>query len=52
MLRQRVATRAALKNNLVIGIDIRTTYSAVSFFITTHDDKDPVFHEANVLYVS
>lgn len=42
-------TRMRPKNTLVLGVDIGTTFSAVSFFISTNDgrDSDPVFHEVS-----
>ena len=39
--------RPRYRNNLVLGVDIGTTFTAVSFFISTNDGRDPVFHEAS-----
>ena len=47
---QRLQTRARYRNNLVLGVDIGTTFTAVSFFISTNDGRDPVFHEASSLF--
>jgi len=42
-----LSTRAAGRNKLVLGVDIGTTYSAVSFFVSTSDGKEPAFYEVS-----